>query len=86
MYGLCPLDISVVISASNFKILEIKTSLFTFTGSFTVPTSVSNGLTRMRVVVNEGAVTGPTMLVSYGEFEEYSILLSGSGAGITAVS
>jgi hypothetical protein len=30
MYGLCPLDISVVISASNFKILEIKTSLFTF--------------------------------------------------------
>jgi hypothetical protein len=63
-----------------------QTSLFTFTGSFTVPTSVSNGLTRMRVVVNEGAVTGPTMLVSYGEFEEYSILLSGSGAGITAVS
>ena len=63
-----------------------QTSLFTFTGSFTVPTTVSNGLTRMRVVVNEGAVTGPTMLVSYGEFEEYSILLSGSGTGITAVS
>lgn len=60
-----------------------QTSLYTFTGSFTVPATVSNGPTRMRVVANEGAVTSPTMSISYGEFEEYSVILS---AGITAVS
>ena len=63
-----------------------QTSLYTFNGTFTVPNTVSNGLTRMRVVANEGAVTSPTMTLSYGEFEEYSILLSGSTAGITSVS
>lgn len=63
-----------------------QTSLYTFTSSFTVPSSVSNGLTRMRVIANEGIVTSPTMTVSYGEFEEYTILLSGSTAGINSVS
>ncbi|MFM9029009.1 MAG: beta strand repeat-containing protein, partial [Bacteroidota bacterium] len=31
------------------------------TGSFTVPLTANNGLTRMRVMVNEGLVTSPTM-------------------------
>ncbi len=47
----------------------------TETGSFTVPAGVA-GLSRMRVLVNEGAVTGPTMSVSWGEYEEYAILLN----------
>jgi hypothetical protein len=47
----------------------------TETGSFTVPASVSFGYTRMRIVVNEGAVTGPTMSVTWGEYEEYLINL-----------
>ncbi len=63
-----------------------QTSLFTFTGSFVVPSNISNGLTRMRVIANEGSITGPTMIVSYGEYEDYTILLSGSTAGISAVS
>ncbi|HQO88259.1 MAG TPA: GEVED domain-containing protein, partial [Bacteroidia bacterium] len=33
----------------------------TETGSFLVPASVSSGVTRMRILVNEGLVTGPTM-------------------------
>lgn len=45
----------------------------TETGSFTVPATASYGQTRMRVICNEGIVTGPTMTVAYGEFEEYML-------------
>jgi len=44
----------------------------TETGSFTIPATANNGLTRMRVIVNEGLITAPTMAISYGEREEYS--------------
>lgn len=47
----------------------------TETGSFLVPASVSSGVTRMRILVNEGLVTGPTMSISWGEYEEYSLNL-----------
>jgi len=53
----------------------------TETGSFTVPTTANNGLTRMRVLVNEGNVTGPTMSVSYGEYEEYMLNISSANVG-----
>lgn len=48
----------------------------TETGSFTVPSSVSYGVVRMRVICNEGLITSPTQSISYGEYEEYSINLS----------
>ena len=58
------------------------------TGSFTVPASAYNGLTRMRIIVNEGLVSGPTMTVSYGEYEEYLLNITsvnnGGGAAVTA--
>ncbi|MFM8917584.1 MAG: GEVED domain-containing protein, partial [Bacteroidota bacterium] len=38
----------------------------TITGSFTLPATANNGLTRMRVMINEGLVTSPTMAISYG--------------------
>lgn len=48
----------------------------TETGSFTVPLTASSGKTRMRVICNEGLVTGPTMAVGYGEFEEYMLSIA----------
>ncbi|MBS1634742.1 MAG: T9SS type A sorting domain-containing protein [Bacteroidetes bacterium] len=48
----------------------------TETAVVTVPSGVSLGLTRMRVLVYEGGtVTGPTMTVGYGEYEEYMLNL-----------
>jgi hypothetical protein len=64
----------------------------TETGNFTVPASAFNGLTRMRVICNEGLITGPTMSVSYGEFEEYTLNITSANNGgglaptITSVS
>ena len=55
----------------------------TVTGSFTVPAGVSGGLTRMRVVSNEGLVTSPTMGISFGEYEEYTINLGTTSTGLT---
>ncbi|MFM7728785.1 MAG: GEVED domain-containing protein, partial [Flavobacteriales bacterium] len=51
------------------------------TGSFTVPLTANNGLTRMRVMVNEGLVTSPTMTIVYGEREEYMVNISSSNNG-----
>lgn len=47
----------------------------TETVAITIPSSASTGITRMRVISNEGLVTGPTMSVFYGEFEEYTLNL-----------
>ncbi|MFM7309447.1 MAG: GEVED domain-containing protein, partial [Flavobacteriales bacterium] len=49
---------------------------------FTVPATAKNGITRMRVMVNEGAITGPTMAVSWGEFEDYALNVTNA---ITAI-
>jgi hypothetical protein len=35
------------------------------TGTFTIPSTASNGLTRMRVMVHEGLITSPTQTISY---------------------
>ena len=48
----------------------------TETGSFTIPITAANGLTRMRVICNEALITSPTQSVSYGEFEEYMLNIS----------
>ena len=60
-------------------------SLYTVTSTFTVPATAANGLTRMRLIANEGLVSGPTMIVGYGEFEEYTVNIT-STAGITSVT
>ena len=55
----------------------------TETGTFTVPTNVSYGIVRMRVICHEGVISSPTQSVSYGEYEEYSINLSPGFNSIT---
>ncbi len=53
----------------------------TETGSFVVPVGAFNGLTRMRVIVNEGLITSPTQAVSWGEYEEYAINITSAVNG-----
>lgn len=53
----------------------------TETGNFTIPTTVFNGLTRMRVISNEGLIADPNLTVAYGEFEDYSVNISGGTTG-----
>ena len=62
------------------------TGAHTVTGTFTIPSSALNGLTRMRVVNNEDVITGPTMTVGYGEYEEYMLNISSANNGGGAVS
>ena len=51
----------------------------TETGTFTIPTSALHGITRMRVISNNGSIiTSPTQAVGYGEYEEYSISIGGT--------
>ena len=47
----------------------------TETATFTVPATALNGLTRMRVIVNEGTVATPETAPTWGEVEEYAINL-----------
>ncbi len=60
----------------------------TETGSFTIPATAANGLTRMRIICNEGTITSPTQSVSYGEFEEYALNISSNefGGGLLPAS
>ena len=53
----------------------------TETGTFTVPASAFNGLTRMRVICSEDLITAATNVVGYGEFEEYMLSISGGTTG-----
>ncbi len=57
------------------------TGAHTETGSFQVPAGAFNGLTRMRVINNEGLITSPTQAVSYGEYEEYSVYINSTATG-----
>jgi gliding motility-associated-like protein len=47
----------------------------TETGSFTVPATALSGLTRLRVIVNEGTIATPESAPTWGEVEEYAINL-----------
>ncbi len=55
----------------------------TETGSFTVPLSASKGLTRMRLISNEGLISSPTQAVYYGEYEEYTMNIGEDLSGYT---
>jgi hypothetical protein len=48
----------------------------TETTSITIPSTATPGITRLRVIVNEGLVTGPTMPITWGEYEEYKLNLT----------
>jgi len=50
-----------------------KTGSSTVTGSFTVPTSASTGITRMRVIMRYGAYASSCGTFTYGEVEDYSV-------------
>lgn len=58
----------------------------TETANITIPVTAKNGLTRMRIVSNEGLVTGSAMTVGYGEYEEYMLNISSSNQGGGPVS
>ncbi|MEO8770110.1 MAG: GEVED domain-containing protein, partial [Ferruginibacter sp.] len=55
----------------------------TVTGSFTVPATASAGLARMRILVNEGTISGPAITPSWGEYEEYTVNLAPSITGVS---
>jgi hypothetical protein len=45
----------------------------TVTGSFTIPTGATTGATRMRVMMKDGAISGPCETFTYGEVEDYTV-------------
>ncbi len=53
----------------------------TETGSFTIPATAFNGYTKMRVLCDEGTISGPTMTPGYGEYEEYLLYINSSNNG-----
>ena len=53
----------------------------TETGSFTVPATAFNGITRMRIIVNEGVTPTPESAPIWGEVEEYAINIISPNAG-----
>jgi hypothetical protein len=42
-------------------------------GTFTVPTNALTGATRMRIMMKDGAITGPCESFTYGEVEDYTV-------------
>lgn len=53
----------------------------TETGTFTVPATAFNGVTRMRIIVNEGVTPTPESAPTWGEVEEYAINIISPNAG-----
>jgi len=51
-------------------------------GLITVPTTAYNGETRMRVIMVEGTISGPTGTYTWGETEDYTINITGASANI----
>jgi hypothetical protein len=44
-----------------------------FTGNISIPLTATPGLTGMRVILREGAISGPCGAVTYGEIEDYIV-------------
>jgi Zn-dependent metalloprotease len=60
-----------------------RTTASSISGSFTVPTSALSGATRMRVSMKYNANPTPCETFSYGEVEDYTVIISnGAGQGI----
>lgn len=52
----------------------------TVSGSFTVPSSATNGTTRMRVIMRYNTSPSPCGSFNYGEVEDYTVVIGGSVA------
>lgn len=48
--------------------------------SITIPTTATTGTTRMRVIMRDGAISGPCEIYTYGEVEDYSISIQSSSS------
>jgi chitodextrinase len=57
-----------------------RTNASVVSGSFTVPTSAVNGATRMRVSMKYNASPTSCETFAYGEVEDYTVIISSSGA------
>jgi hypothetical protein len=57
-----------------------RTNASVVSGSFTVPTSAVNGATRMRVSMKYNASPTSCETFAYGEVEDYTVIISASGA------
>ncbi|MBA4241212.1 MAG: hypothetical protein C0448_10825 [Sphingobacteriaceae bacterium] len=61
-------------AGETFTLTKTGVFLSDFTGNITIPTSASMGLTRMRVILKEGAISSPCGSVgSWGEVEDYLV-------------
>ena len=56
-----------------------RTSASSVSGSFTVPASALNGATRMRVSMKYNASPTPCETFTYGEVEDYTVIISNTG-------
>jgi hypothetical protein len=52
-------------------------------GSFTVPASATEASTRMRVTLSYNEIVGPCASFTFGEVEDYTIIIEGSGPDTT---
>uniref|UniRef100_UPI00404B6343 GEVED domain-containing protein n=1 Tax=Gelidibacter sp. TaxID=2018083 RepID=UPI00404B6343 len=55
-------------------------------GSFTVPAGATDGATRMRVSMKYNAIPTACETFTYGEVEDYSVVIQGAGPDVTAPS
>ncbi|MCW3076911.1 MAG: hypothetical protein JWO32_1520 [Bacteroidetes bacterium] len=55
-------------------------------GTFTVPSTTGSGSTRMRVMMKDGAITGPCEQYTYGESEDYTVNFVNGGTNPSATS
>ncbi len=55
----------------------------TVNGSITIPTTAITGNVRMRVMMKDGAITGPCESFTYGEVEDYTLSIQNGSTGTT---
>ena len=53
------------------------------TASITIPTTAITGNVRMRVMMKDGAITGPCESFTYGEVEDYTLSIQAGSTGTT---
>jgi len=53
------------------------------TASVTIPTTAITGNVRMRVMMKDGAITGPCEAFTYGEVEDYTLSIQAGSTGTT---
>lgn len=51
----------------------------TVSGTFTIPSNIEFGTTRMRIIMKDGDISGPCIEYTYGEVEDYSVYLAYDG-------